>query len=1371
MSQHCTLTGRFIRRTCVALTFSMLLPQTLLAIDEFSYDLRLIQALADIGMQDYASLQVDRMLAVYPAKADRIHIAQARVFFQNNQRSQGNQVLDKVKPDSPFYAESRLLIGTMAAQRGDFVTAKDAFKQYFGKYSQPPTDSPEDVLPFREAVQLYAQVFIREGNAGEAAKVLDYLKNLKGEFKMTPGQVEYLKGQTILTAQDRRDEEGQAVQKEMVLATIQSLTKLQLEEGVGNYPLLVGTTIEMAHGYILLDQPDKAIETLRSVSEILVAVDKQVSPRESPLASAFFYYGRAMKGKAFEDFRKGNKDAAQEHLLAASKRFLKIMQDYDKSNFADPAMIEFGKIKELLKREFNTEIEGPEVAGSAMMVALQEANRLFDARDWRGAAPLYLKALRAGRTTGKAPEIGMRLCYCYGQLQNFLEAQAVAAFLAEIYPDATETADTQLQLGALIFQTSQATANPAEKELLIEEAMTVWDQFVTVAPQHRSAADIAFVVAENEYRKAEEVARKSAEVKDRAEREELKDQARHLYQHAIPKYQRMIDVFGYTPKGIRARYKLGWIYYSLENHQKQAAEVFSQYSVLESDPQHLEDRLQAKFRAAEQLMFSPEPEPSIPQFTELLSWLQPGNPQGFDAGSEKARAFREDASSYLGWAYDLSAEALRPALQEIVGKKAAYQDSIKEQKNIVVAAEAQAAEAAGIEQRAKEDFAEREKQIKGGLPQPEAQALAEKLPEAELAKWSEAERKIELPKRQQEARSLADRYRNQFLLDLAGEKEQLEAEKTQVFEQHGTLKRDTESLAVLLTGRNEKFKNMNEDWGRLNEDLDRLNGDIENAKETLDAMEETRNSLRTQLTEAMELFETGTAEEKRQARQAGLTTQAALRKNAVEIEEATADLEVAASQDKLERIRRFTQRKHELELQLAETRQFITQKTQELQLKEKQAAVREARLQGITRRQTQIDLTIELLRVTAEQRSAAAAEKGWGQVQNDALQAAEAVLQKTMEQTAFMQGLAQQAIADAKAMMDEANARMIELDQQRQPLADKFRAMKESAKTQFEQFLEAYPKSRHVPENMSRLGSILIDFEQYAVAAQYLNKLAQDYPNHAAVKHALFNLGKAQYETGKVAEAKEAFLRQLKEIQELATATLNYIGRAMGEAGFPEISLQVNEELLRRGKDVEHKDFEMLSGKTRENLLFRAGQAAFDAGKMEKAISYMLELINLNQNSAHFFKAKIVLAQAKRLKQPPDLAGAILDLSDVRSRAQDETVVNQTMVEMAKTFMAQDSADGMRKAAGQLSQIVLVSDGETLILAAENQPENQPFIEEAFFLAAQCYAQLGDNDSRDTLVKSYRARFPGGKFSEQISNLPPAKYAGNPVPVANVTTE
>ncbi len=1336
------------------------------AFDEFSYNLRLVQALSRIGMRDYALLQIDHMLRQYPEKRDYVLITQARMYYEVNQRNQGNEIVEQILPGSPYYAESRVLKAEMAFRRGDMETAETAFKQYFDSRTKPLSNSPEDIENFQRNVQMYAQIFIQRGKGAEAARILGFLGNIEGGSAFSEGQLQFIKAQAVFAAAEQADAEKPS--RELITRTVQQMLAIQKNEGAGNYALLIGATLEAAHGYNLLGEYDKAIAVIRDISQLLVMLERDLPPNESVMGIAFYLYGQASKGLAEQARQRGDKEKAKAYLLDALKRFVKVTEDFPASRFSAQAIGELGRVKQTLEKEYNVELPDEVGAGSGAVVARQEAEKRFSARDYAAAAPLYLRALRLGRTGPQVPETGLRLVISYSETGDFLKAHAIASYLVDVYSDRPETGDALLQMGRLMYQQAKELPDEDAREKQIDEAMAAWTQFVEVAPDHPSASQIAFYTAENEYRRAVQAADRSKQAAAPEARSELEAKAKDSYREAIPLYERVIDLYGSTSYGVRAWYKLGGCYYSLGDYEKKAAEAFLKYSQLEADPAYNDQRLQAKLLGAQQLMLSDKPELAPPHYIELLSWLQPGSQANIDASSDVARKVKEDAAANLPWSYDYTAEKLRPELDRIDAAISEAEAALEQQQAAVTAAGAMAAEAGKMDAAAERVYAAKKAGAEQPMPSPEDQARQEIMPpEAEMAAWTDAERQLELPKLQQQVKDRAASYRAAMLTGLNAERLDLEEQKNEITTQRVGLTNEIDAKQRRLGAHEKRLAELRQDLELNTTELERLQKDIDEAQEQIAAVEKENEEWRARLTAARDMYQGGSEEQRAEAlkiRENALTT---LADNVDRLRQLRERLAIVASQAKQEKIALLKQRNAQARRELTGLAGQVAELQNDIELKTAELALVDARLAAVSQLVARTGLQADLLKMPEAQRMKAAEEKNWTEKQNELLAALQAVYVAETAKADLLKNRAESMSAEAKGAMVELSRQISSLKAEREPVNRSLLERKRLALNEFEAFLEKHPQSDYVPQNMAKIGSIYLELGDYQNAAKYLEQLATRYPDHKAAKQALFSLGKAQFESGNISEAVAVFERILKDAAGQSAGGLIYIGRAMLDVGQSEVALTAYNELLRRGERADNPDFELLSGKTRENLLFRGGRAALEAGRYGRAEDLLTELIETNPRTAHLHWARLYRAQARLQDSPPDTDGGLADLAEVRGRAQDEVLINEALLTLARAFQQEDTENGLQRALGQLRQIVLIAEGKPVILVDETRAENRAYIEEAVYLAARCYALLGMENEKQIMVNMYYKEFPKGRFRQEIGNLPAAKYS--PAATSNET--
>jgi len=198
------------------------------------------------------------------------------------------------------------------------------------------------------------------------------------------------------------------------------------------------------------------------------------------------------------------------------------------------------------------------------------------------------------------------------------------------------------------------------------------------------------------------------------------------------------------------------------------------------------------------------------------------------------------------------------------------------------------------------------------------------------------------------------------------------------------------------------------------------------------------------------------------------------------------------------------------------------------------------------------------------------------------------------------------------------------------------------------------------------------------------------------------------------------------------------------------VSLKAGRELLRRSEDSAHEDYEKLRDRSREPALFRAGEACLALEQYEDALKYFDKLLGENENSGHFFEAKFRMSDCRRKVTPPDLDAAMHDLLEILQYADKRVVTNRALCAVGRILDQKGTQKDLRLAVARFQQVVMLADPEL--------EENKPWIEEAVYQSARCFARLGENEGRDKMVRRYREEFPAGRFKKEIGSLPAAEF-------------
>jgi outer membrane protein assembly factor BamD (BamD/ComL family) len=1320
------------------------------AIEEAQVDFAVLAELNRLEFYDYAELLVEQMESRYPDRLDEVLVEKARTCYTAGKSKQADATIERIKPTSPSFPQALVLKAEVSALRGRNEDAAAAYAQYFQNAKAPPPDNRRALAAYTRAVSFYSTVLKRLGKGAEAAKVLELLGKTAGasDRKLT-----FLKAQALIDTEESKFNDKAPVDHAAVQEALKQLQELLfLRDGVA-----VSAYLETARAYLLLGGDElntlkqqnkakealtvtgfrQALDTIRMADEadLFRDIEKEMAKgndsSSSPYAGALYYKAEACRGLALAQYMAGDEAKAHKLAKAAAKLLETVISEYGESEYRSKALAKHEKCSAFLEQAFGDKTAISEASADAeMSITLEQAQALLLNKDYRGATPLYLEALRLGRRSKRLPEIATRLILCLGSTDRLLEAQAVGSYLAQVMPKIEGTADCLYRLGGVMFEKAKTLEGSARADMLAS-AMDAWELFVEAAPDHPKAAEVCFAIAEHDYRLANDAAELSRKA-PATEKERLKAQAHEAFLAAAPKYQRLIERYSSIDKGVRALYKLGWIYYTVQQ-PRESIDAFLRYCDAETLPAFADDRLEAKFRAAEQLMLGDAPAEAVEQYGELLSWLEPGNDKGFDPTTKTALRLKEDGTSYLAWAADLAGEksrpeitAIRERLSEIGRQQRRAEDDIRAARDLV--------QSLGTDtERLRQEYADT------------AQAIATveldfaKLAQAEAAKRPGTE--VDLVKM---AADMEARARTRVSGDSAArqaERDILVNEKmTQVQQAAETQARVTaatktqaaaatvaqtalERLRVLREAAAvvEKAIVEGEAASRAQEDqLQQLQQQRETtedaaAREALEkkarAMSELIAQTRAKTTEAYKRREqTASPEaEKQMAEAAAAVTKA---QDAARL--ADEDLATAQQREKLAAV----------DSQIVEARTVAVAKALD-------AAT------ALEKALAQADVTA---RLTAEPDLKAGAQQ--------AVAAFTQVRDLQLQRASLVEAAATGRIKTAEARLLEFAAATTDLNEKLKPLQAALEDAKRQALTAFETFLTAYPKSAHVPKNLSRLGAIYLELQQYDKAAATLNRLATEFPDSEATQEALFSLGRAQCEQGDNARAAETFGKVLQKPAALSPANLTFVSERLLEKGAPAVSLAASRELIARSEQGKDGESEKLRVKAREPSLFRAGQACLQLKRYDEALKFLSTLIAESPRTGYFFDACFGLAEARRNLTPPDLNGAMADLGQIIQFSEDPVQSNRALCLVGEALAAGPDERGVQQAVARFQQVILLADPRI--------EANLPWLEMAMVESAKALARLGQTKERDEMVALYRNRFPQGKRLAELESLPAA---------------
>jgi len=1332
------------------------------ALDEFDLDLDFLRELSRIEFNDYAELQLSQMQLKYPDKKDVINLEKARVFYALGRSREADAAVAAIPGNSPLHNDVLLLKAQVFAARRNWVEADKVFKQYFAANQKPASNKKSDANIFKQAVMIYNLVLKSVNKPAEAAKILDLLATVKGA--VDERQMDFLKLLTAIDAEENKLLAGGSIDNSAINVAIKGMENLQfVRDGVA-----ASASVQLARANILLGRSKllpwlknetankKNIAKLTDFAKAVQAID-MIYPRleemekslglennvKSPVVEAMFYKAVAYASHAAVTYAKGDGEKARNQIRGAATYFERILQEYGDSPFQNKALTEHEGCSRFSEAKFGEKIVLRQGGNAAIISSsLEKAGAFLQQKNYKAAYPFCLTALRAGRLSRKLPDIGLRLIMCLAEMDDLNGADALLDYLSTMEPQAEGTADAALRLGAMLLSKSKDEKNPVRKIEYTERAMLAFDKFVTAAPAHPRAPDIAFTIAESLYQTASELAIASNKEKNDAAKLKLQQRTKAAFQEAVPKYQRMINLFSVFDKGIRSLYKLGWCYDALDEKDK-AIEMFLAYYDSETSSKYATDRLQAKFRAAYLLLYGEHPNDAMAQFEELLAVLTKKD-SGFDINGAVALQIREDSASLLPWAFHLTAEKLRPAMNLFQKRQGTLLERIDAYKAMLSDSEAELIQAekeqavlgkdllelkkvfsdftfdfAVMAQKQLTEHGEDSSKMSDAEKQMYQQTLAANLKERaallEQQKKNEVTGTIALQEiRKEEAQA------NQTAAEKLGEKRK--AEKTAIAAQIQELRQNiaaaqkkTVALRAAITETEKQLTQVEADRQTAQNRKAELEGKVDDSQgaekekwqKELDRVTADFNAINQKFQEAFSQHQEAVSESSQ-------TMIAEQERRVVEFGE-----EVTAAEADLKRC------ENALELATIDSK---------IAAADYLAAARYLALAKIYG---------ETLSKSPELRNAALAELD--KERETAYQAASDL--HTIRSSKFKarkQYLAQRD-EDCRKGIRETEAQNLELNKAIDPVRKQFLEWKNKAVSGFTDFLQKYSASNKVPDAMSMLGSIyLFDVNEASKAAEILRQLAAEYPKDPATQKALFMLGRAQAENGKIEEAGKSFAKLLDKPEEIALGNLLYISEVCLKASLPDAAATANREILKRAASPNHPDAALLSKGIRERASFALGQSLVALKRYAEAIKILDKLIEENERTAYFFDIKFLLAEARAHTNPPDWAALEKDLYDILMLATSPTMRNRASCYYAEALL-QSNEPSKRNAALSNFQLVLLAD--------HNNPDNRDYIERALYGSAKIYAAEGKTTEAAEMVKRYKELFSGGKYQAELNRL------------------
>ncbi len=689
----------------VCILLSVLAGMTAAAAFRESYDVEEAfgYALIDKRLYDYARDQVKYLRQTYVQNAAAINILEARLFAETGERTKALKTLDKVPKDSPDYTKALLVKASLSADPKEQI---QALEQYLST-APKPTEDGVAASQYKRYVMKLSGLQLAEGQTQAAKKTLDRMQGIGGtNDEQTQRQIWLMSGRILLAGADQLRQAGKP-EKEYVPLVKQGLEELKQLIWKPDYFASLAYP-DICHAHNLLGEPDEAIRTFEMAVDVLKQTEEEVrnqvgSVAASPMAPAIFYLAESYmeKGRQAREKEKKTSDPAEKakfqdeaakYLINAAKCYFRVYGDYKESSKAQEALGELNKVIQILDRFYGVHIEPPN--SQEIDVALSTGKEMYAQQRFASAAESYLKAIGLNPSGSHVLDAAYFATASFYKTGQFWKAMAINDFMIDRFPSSEKTGQSTYNIGVALHQEARRIegGDPAEADKLKELATDYLAMFVELAPTSPFAADTAYRIAEQQFARANELRKESKELEARnASVEQINakvEQAKKAFLKAAPMYQSVVDNHPASVNAVKAYRKLGWVYQILERREE-AARNFLAYCDAENE--NLQDKVEAKFMAADNFMRAGDPDSSIENFKELIEWTAK---DGKIPDGPKAKMYRTRAEELLPWAYDLKAQQLATRLRE--------------QRELLAELEAQPAEKPPAEPAKKEEVKEPE---------------------------------------------------------------------------------------------------------------------------------------------------------------------------------------------------------------------------------------------------------------------------------------------------------------------------------------------------------------------------------------------------------------------------------------------------------------------------------------------------------------------------------------------------------------------------------------------------------------------------------------------------------------------------------------
>ena len=516
-----------------------------------------------------------------PEDVDLLNIQLAITKFASNKSDEANTIVSSILPKSPYYPNSRRVLGIEAWKKQKFDVAAAILEEYFKvSLAKPPTDEYGE-KEYMEAVSYLVDAYKRLGKVEEASKALKYGEIFNKDKSGGETRDTLLKRVTI-----NMDIAEEMLAKKKEGADVLINNSFKMIDTIQSWDadnLTVLSYFEKARGLCALGRLDDALKEIQGKirEEVIAAFDEEYKRQNSiykaPSVCRLYWLGKIYNAKG----RVATDDAEKYKLYSEGIKSLYAIlknKDYDQFPKWDDTLGAFLEAKDQLDKlghpivipanmqdRFNLR-----ATSTIISFDQKEGDQYFADGKFENAITSYTKAFHSlsSRKSINAGFILARLAISYLKADHILEAMAVAMFLGDEYKNSENTPLIMAQVGGTLWEAAKARKDPKNKdrddkqaEELCNDAMLVYTFYLKIFPADQYAGDISYTIAKFKLKNAEDMAIYANTLpQGTIERMKKAAEAREAFKNAAPYFQNILDNFLQSKWGIYSAYLLPWCY-------------------------------------------------------------------------------------------------------------------------------------------------------------------------------------------------------------------------------------------------------------------------------------------------------------------------------------------------------------------------------------------------------------------------------------------------------------------------------------------------------------------------------------------------------------------------------------------------------------------------------------------------------------------------------------------------------------------------------------------------------------------------------------------------------------------------------------------